>query len=314
MSTQLKILVGLIFTLLTCIPLAAIAINDLGAPNVPATQNTAMEQRAAALSGREIEVGADLFGNYCAPCHGKQGEGIPSVAPAVDRKDLFDGRREKQVGWSGSVANFLHDTISAGRPVQSRPDLYAAHMPTWSNEYGGPLRPDQVDALVSFVLNWTDKAPEVNAFPATQGGAVGTPIPSPTAGPTPTAAPTVPGQAPLNATCLNIPSQYAGKKSPYAANDQAAIAAGKATYDDKCSACHGSGGQGNGPAAASLNPKPANFADKNYMQGMPVECHFYRISEGVQGTGMPPWKALGDDAIWKVLLYERSFSGIGVTP
>jgi mono/diheme cytochrome c family protein len=177
-------------------------------------------------------------------------------------------------------------------------------MPTWSNEYGGPMRPDQVDALVTFVQNWTDRAPEVDAWPPP-----GTPRPTPTPGPSPTPAPTKQG---VNATCQNIPAQYAGKKSPFAANDAAALAAGKQVYDDKCAACHGPTGQGNGPAAAALNPKPVNFGDKAYMQGMPVDCHFYRINEGVQGTGMPPWKALGDDAIWKVLLYERSFSGIGV--
>jgi mono/diheme cytochrome c family protein len=306
MSTQFKILVGLIFTLLTCVPLAAVAINDLGHDlvGIPKTEVTVMEARAADLSGRQIEVGADLFGQYCTPCHGQKGEGITSVAPAINRKDLLDGRREKAVGWSGSVDGFIRNTIAAGRPVQSRPDLYSAHMPTWSNEFGGPMRPDQVDSLVVFVLNWKAKAPEVDAWPPP-----GTPRPSPTPGPSPTPAPTQPG---VIATCQNIPAEYAGKKSPFKADDQAALAAGKATYDDKCAACHGATGQGNGPAAASLNPKPVNFTDKALMQGIPVDCHFYRISEGVQGTGMPPWKALGEDAIWKVLLYERSFSGIGV--
>ncbi len=303
MSTQLKILVGLIFTVLTCIPLAAIGVNDLGAPGAQ-TQQTGMELRAAALSGRQIEVGADLFGTYCKPCHGTNGEGTVSVAPPLNRKDLLDGRREKEVGWAGSVDGFIRDTISAGRPVQSRPDLYSAHMPTWSQEYGGPLRPDQIDALVAFIQNWQDKAPEINAFPPP-----GTPSPTATPGPTPTPAPTVAG---VIATCQNIPAQYAGKKSPYAANDPTALAKGKQTYDDKCSACHGPQGKGDGPAAATLNPKPVAFADRAFMQGLPVDCHFYRISEGVQGTGMPPWKALGEDAIWQVLIYERSLSGIGL--
>lgn len=304
MSTQLKILVGMIFTLLTCVPLAAIAMNDLGhdIAIVPATQQTGMERRAADLNARQIETGADLFGQYCFPCHGTRGEGVPQVAPAINRKDLLDGSREKQIGWAGSVEGFLQDTISAGRPIQSRPDLYQAHMPTWSQEYAGPLRPDQVDALVAFVMNWQDTAPEVNAWPPP-----GTPQPTPTRGPTPTPAPQKAG---LNPTCQNIPAQYAGKKSPYQFNDPAVIAAGKQTYNDKCAACHGSLGKGDGPAAAALNPKPVNFADKAFMQGLPVDCHFYRISEGVQGTGMPPWKALGDDAIWKVLVYERSFSGV----
>ena len=306
MSTQLKILVGLIFTLLTCIPLAAVAINDLGMPNAPAG-SIAMEERAAGLTGRESEAGAEAFGNYCAPCHGKQGEGIPSVAPAINRKDLFDGRRAKEIGWAGTVEGFLKNTIAAGRPAQSRPDLYTVRMPTWSNQYDGPLRADQIDSLVTFLLNWSDKAPEVNAFPP--AGPPGTPRPSPPAGPSPTAAPPKQG---VNATCQNVPAPYAGKKSPVAANNAAALAEGKKTYDEKCAACHGTGGQGNGPAAGSLNPKPANFTDKAYMEGMPVDCHFFRISEGVQGTGMPPWKSLGEDAIWKLLIYERSFSGIGL--
>jgi mono/diheme cytochrome c family protein len=305
MSTQLKILVGIIFTVLTCIPLAAVALNDLGhdVGAVPNTQLTGMEKRAADLNGRQIEAGADLFGQYCFSCHGKKGEGIPQLAPAINRKDLFDGRREKQIGWSGSIQGFLKDTIAGGRPVQTRPDLYAAHMPTWSQEFGGPLRPDQIDSLVAFVSNWSDQAPEINAWPSPGG----TPQPSPTPGPTPTPAPQIAGVSPL---CQNIPAQYAGKKPPYQFNDPAVLAAGKATYDDKCAACHGPAGHGDGVASAALNPKPINFADKATMQAIPVDCHFYRVSEGVQGTGMPPWKALGDDTIWKVLIYERSFSGV----
>lgn len=304
MSTSLKILTGIIFTLLTCIPLAMVAVSDLGHDLgvTPTEQPTDMEARAKALKGREIEVGADLFGQYCYSCHGKRGEGLPGVAPAIDRKDLFDGRRAKQVGWSGSTEAFIKNTISAGRPVSSRPDLYAAKMPTWGQEYGGPMRPDQIDALVAFVMNWQDQAPELNAWPP-----AGTPLPTITPGPSPTPAPAVAG---LNVLCQNIPAQYAGKKSPYKFDDRAILAQGKQIYDNQCAACHGSSGKGDGPAAAALNPKPANLADKAFMQGMPVDCHFYLVSEGVKGTGMPPWKSLGDDNIWKVLIYERSFSGV----
>jgi mono/diheme cytochrome c family protein len=51
-------------------------------------------------------------------------------------------------------------------------------MPTWSDRFGGPLRDDQVDALVSFVMNWEDRALAEGAgapeLPA--GEAVGTDI------------------------------------------------------------------------------------------------------------------------------------------
>jgi mono/diheme cytochrome c family protein len=304
MSIQLKILVGFIFTLLTCIPLAAIAINDMGRDMgiVPQTELTAMEKRAANLAGREIEFGADIYDQYCFSCHGKRGEGIPQVAPALNRKDLLDGRYEKSIGWAGSVPAFIRQTVAAGRAVQSRPDLYVARMPTWAQEYGGPLRPDQVDAVVAFVLNWKDEAQEINAW-----GPPGTPLPTRTPGPSPTPAP---AKAGLIAQCQNVPANYQGKKPPYQFNDRAVLAAGKQAYDNNCAGCHGNTGKGDGPAAAALNPRPASLADKNFVQGMPVDCHFYRIMEGVAGTGMPPWKSLGEDLIWKILIYERSFSGV----
>jgi mono/diheme cytochrome c family protein len=31
-------------------------------------------------------------------------------------------------------------------------------MPTWGQEFGGPLRPDQIDALVAFIMNWEERA------------------------------------------------------------------------------------------------------------------------------------------------------------
>ena len=305
MSTpQQKILVGLIFVLLTCIPLAAIAMNDLGKEFgiVDTTDSTTMEKRAANLQGRQIEAGADLFGQYCYSCHGKRGEGIPQLAPALNRKDLLDGTYQKKIGWSGSNEAFLKQTIAAGRPVQSRPDLYAAHMPTWAQEYGGPMRPDQIDSLVVFVMNWQDQAPVVEAWPP-----AGPPVATRTPGPSPTPGAVKAGVIPQ---CASIPAQYAGKKPPYKFDDKTIIAQGKAIYDDKCAACHGAGGKGDGVAASALNPKPANLADKTFMQNMPVDCHFYLISEGVTGTGMPPWKALGEDSLWKVLIYERSWSGV----
>jgi hypothetical protein len=31
-------------------------------------------------------------------------------------------------------------------------------MPAWSDEYGGPLRPDQIQDLAQFILNWQSTA------------------------------------------------------------------------------------------------------------------------------------------------------------
>jgi len=304
MSTQLKPLLGLIFTLLTCIPLATVAIGDLGHELgvVPQTQRTELEKRAASFAGREIEDGANLYAQYCVTCHGERGEGTPRVAPPLNRAYLLDGRRVKEIGWAGNTDAFLKNAIAAGRLIHARPDLYAIQMPPWSDEYRGPLRSDQINALIAFMLNWKDQAPEANAYPP-----AGTPRPMPTAGPTPTPTPT---RISVNVRCQNMPAQYAGIKSPYKSDDKTALAAGKRVYDDKCAACHGSAGKGDGVAAARLNPKPPDLADKGFMQMMPVDCNFYLIAEGVKGTGMAPWKSLGEDTLWKVLVYVRAFAGV----
>ncbi len=111
------------------------------------------------------------------------------------------------------------------------------------------------------------------------------------------------------APCENVPAPYAGKKSPYALNDAAAIAEGKKIFDANCAICHGKEGRGDGEAIALLDITPANFTDKAFMEKMPVDCHFFVISEGVISKHMPAWKQLGEDAIWKVLIYERAFTG-----
>jgi mono/diheme cytochrome c family protein len=296
MSIPQKLFVAVIAIVLLCSVLALIAWGDWATdtPEVLA----ARAQRARAYAGRTIETGAELYSRDCAPCHGARGEGVAAVAPAIRRKDLFDGQRAREVRWNGSIETFLQITLRAGRPIPSRPDLYSARMPAWDSELGGMLSAGAIDALVAFLLNWGADAPVVNAWNI---------VPVPTRTPTP--ATPAPGLA-LARVCVGLSAPYAGKQSPYRLDDKTILAQGKQIYDDKCAACHGASGKGDGPAAAVLNPRPANLTDKNFMQTLPVDCHFFVIAEGVRGTAMPPWKSLGEETIWKVLVYTRSLSGV----
>ena len=139
---------------------------------------TRMAEFTAAYDARQIETGASLFEQSCRPCHGPQGQGIGGVAPALNAPDLFDGSRLAQVGFSGTLPDYVRGVIAAGRPVPSAGTNYPQRMPTWGAEYGGPLRADQVDALVTFVLNWKDRALAGGgaATPAPTGPAVGVDI------------------------------------------------------------------------------------------------------------------------------------------
>jgi len=110
-----------------------------------------MAEVTQAFEARQVETGASLFEANCRPCHGPQGRGIEGVAPALNAPDLFDGYRLAAVGFSGTLPDYVRGVVAAGRPVPSAGTTYPQRMPTWGQAYGGPLRSDQVDALVAFM-------------------------------------------------------------------------------------------------------------------------------------------------------------------
>lgn len=114
-------------------------------------EDARMAEREANFAGRSVENGATIFWDACSGCHGLQGQGIPGVAPALNSQAFFTTRLQ-EVGWSGSLRAYIESTVEAGRPVGS--GLYSAVMPTWGQTYGGPLRPDQIKDVASYVLNW----------------------------------------------------------------------------------------------------------------------------------------------------------------
>ena len=88
-------------------------------------------------------------------------------------------------------------------------------------------------------------------------------------------------------------------------------AKGKASYDQLCASCHGPSGKGDGAAAAALNPKPKDLADKGYVKGLKDDYIKKLIKEGGPAAGksplMPPMGgALKDDDIENVIAYIRS--------
>jgi cytochrome c len=111
-----------------------------------------MAAQTANWDGRAVEQGATLFANNCSSCHGADGKGLPGVAPALNSRYFFT-QRLSDIGYAGSLHDYVAGTVAAGRPSNAI-SQWAAKMPTWGTDYGGPLRNDQVDAVTRFVLNW----------------------------------------------------------------------------------------------------------------------------------------------------------------
>jgi mono/diheme cytochrome c family protein len=78
---------------------------------------------------------------------------------------------------------------------------------------------------------------------------------------------------------------------------------GKELYVERCLTCHGCAGNGLGSYAGTLIVTPADFKQEPF-RNMPDDQWFWHVSEGIQGTVMPTWKAsLSDDERWKVIRY-----------
>lgn len=116
---------------------------------------------AAQQDGERIEIGATLYEDHCRKCHGGRGEGVGQLGPALADRHFFT-KRMAEVGWQGSLEEYIAATTAHGRMMATRP-LYAgdgltAAMPPWLIAYGGPLRDDEIRAIARFVLNWQASA------------------------------------------------------------------------------------------------------------------------------------------------------------
>ena len=90
------------------------------------------------------------------------------------------------------------------------------------------------------------------------------------------------------------------------------IAAGKQIFMQTCTPCHGQEGKGDGPASASLDPKPRNLTDPAYMTSMDERYMFELISRGGIAMGksplMPAQTGLAPQDIDHVIAYVKTLS------
>jgi mono/diheme cytochrome c family protein len=96
--------------------------------------------------------------------------------------------------------------------------------------------------------------------------------------------------------------------APHVTAGAASVEIGEKVFKQRCTPCHGPEGFGNGPLAATLNPKPRNLHDATYMHAHP-DAELLGIIHNGKG-GMPPWKAiLSEVEMQSALMYVRTFAG-----
>ncbi|HEY4967795.1 MAG TPA: c-type cytochrome [Puia sp.] len=96
-------------------------------------------------------------------------------------------------------------------------------------------------------------------------------------------------------------------KNPLAGNT-AVLAEAKALYVANCAPCHGEKGRGDGPAAAGLNPKPADHSSVA-VQNESDGALFWKLSEG--RSPMPGYKKIfTDQQRWELINYIRTLAKV----
>ncbi|MFQ5911673.1 MAG: c-type cytochrome [Nitrospinota bacterium] len=118
-----------------------------------------------------------------------------------------------------------------------------------------------------------------------------------------------------------FPSGYADadlkKSKPKVTPERAAE--GKKIYTSWCSFCHGEEGDGKGPVASYLDPRPRDFTSNLFKfrttttGELPTDEDLYRtVSLGVPGTAMPAWGEgnfrLSAQDRWKVVFYIKTLA------
>lgn len=124
-------------------------------PILTVNQQQQQVSAAAQLYQDNLTTTAALYGQYCASCHGFQGQGIsgPKLNNNPDVNKLTDQDLTRII--SGGIAD----------PTNPK----ALLMPAWLQDYGGALTEEDIAGLVAFIRSSDSKYLATNGLPNTNG-------------------------------------------------------------------------------------------------------------------------------------------------
>lgn len=121
------------------------------------TINQQQQQASAAqvVYNTKLQRGAAIFGQYCASCHGFQGQGI--VGPKLNNNDIVNKLSDEE----------LTRIISGGIANPANPQQLL--MPSWLQAYGGALTEEDISYMVAFIRSSDPAYLKTNSLPNTNG-------------------------------------------------------------------------------------------------------------------------------------------------
>ena len=127
-------------------------------PVLMVNQQQAQADQTAATYDLTLHRGAALFGQYCATCHGFQGQGLKG--PKLNNNPVLNKFTDDDI----------RRIISAGIPLNVDPNkVTELQMPAWSERYGGSLTDDDINYLLAFIRSSDKDYLKTKGLPSTNG-------------------------------------------------------------------------------------------------------------------------------------------------
>lgn len=232
----------------------------------------------------DVSLGKRLYARNCSVCHGDRGNGASWARYSLNPPPFdFTSAKAKDL-----TRTHMLETVMRGRPT------------TAMVGFTTKLTPKQIAAVVDYV-----RAAFIEGDPvaATLGENADVPAPLPQDSPSHhTAAAATPLAAISAAPATRTPdhpehqnhAEHGGVSGDMSAPLPFTLvgdpAHGRILFDQNCVACHGKKGDGAGPRAYFIEPKPENFTSASARGELNRPHLFNAISKGVNGTVMPAWE------------------------
>jgi len=238
---------------------------QLNAKEIDAVVDYIVQTFVVLAKDPRLKKGKQLYVQHCASCHGERGQGsAQSINGSPPPKDLASPKARAELDRDRMIAS-----VTQGRPGTSMAG------------FASKLSRADIDAVVDYVSAalMLPHVPNISGVRA-HGGSGGD-APQARALPTPAPKSAQTGQVDMR---LPMPKSLRGD-----------AVKGAKFYGENCALCHGVQGDGHGPRASLVTPKPRNFLDAGSRATLNRPALFNAISEGRIGTEMPAWSRVLDE-------------------
>lgn len=245
---------------------------QLSAPEIASLADYIRDTFIRVATDPRLIKGKALYAENCKSCHGERGQG---AAPGTE------GMKTPPRDFASPQAR---NELTRPRMIKAvRDGLAGSEM----KGFKGKLAAADIEATVDYVRAALMVPDAKISGTSAHGGREQDNAPKPTA---PQAAAATPSRADMSQP---FPSKLKGN-----------AAWGKKFYNANCATCHGVKGDGQGPRAYFINPKPVDFLSEQSRASLNRPTLYTIVFAGKLGTEMPAWRfVLSEQEIANVAEY-----------